>query len=290
MGILDPSVIAYGDAASRFGRRCSDRLISFAHPDTDAYIGGMTHASENHGVPTGRRSNVVPGHFGDPLTVTTALSSRDDATGAAGRPLMLCLHGWGSNEDDLAGMMRYVAPYNDYVSLRAPLVLQEASPMQGGAYSWLHDAIPVGEDLDHDAFAAASAIDDWVATHVAPERPVVPIGFSQGGMLAIQLLRVHPERYRAAISLSGFLAPGVVPHTHPADARLLDLNIPTFYGYGSADTVVPKYDIYETLAWLEEYTWLTAHEYRGLDHAVSLEEFADLREWLLGHDITSGLM
>ena len=250
----------------------------------------MTDASEDHGALIGRPSTVVPGRFGEPLTVTAACTSRDGATAAGGPPLFLCLHGWGSNEDDLADMMRYVAPYNDYVSLRAPLVLQEASFMQPGAYSWLHDAIPVGEDLDRDAFAAATAIDDWVMANVAAERDVVPIGFSQGGMLAIQLLRVHPERYRAAISLSGFLAPGTIDAAHPADERLLELNIPTFYGYGSADTVLPKYDIYETLAWLEEYTWLTAHEYRGLDHAVSLPEFADLRQWLLDHDISSGII
>ena len=190
--------------------------------------------------------------------------------------------------------MRYVAPYSDFVSLRAPLVLQEASPrgfaMQQGAYSWFHDAVPVGDDLDYDAYAAACAIDDWVTTNVGENRDVVPIGFSQGGTLAVELLRVHPQRYRAAISLSGFVAPGNVPATTPYDAILADLNIPVFYGYGELDTVLPKYMIYETIAWLEEHTWLTARGYRGLDHAVSMEEFSDLRQWLLDQDIASGII
>ena len=119
---------------------------------------------------------------------------------------------------------------------------------------------------------------------------MVPIGFSQGGLLAIQLLRVHPERYRASICLSGFVAPGIVPGTHPADERLAALDIPVFYGYGTADTVVPRFLVNETLAWLEEHTWLSAHAYRGLDHSVSLDEFADLRQWLLDHNIASGMM
>ena len=55
---------------------------------------------------------------------------------------------------------------------------------------------------------------------------MVPIGFSQGGTLAVELLRVHPQRYRAAISLSGFVAPGNVPATTPYDDILADLNIP----------------------------------------------------------------
>ncbi len=242
----------------------------------------------------GRAATVVPGRFGEPVEITQTLPSRGNANAQPNRPLFLCLHGWGSNEADLADMMRYVAPYNDYVALRAPLTLQEPTSSglfdQPGAYSWFHDSVPVGDDLDYDAFAAANAINDWVLDNVDINRDVVPIGFSQGGALAIELLRVRPQRYRAAISLSGFVAPGNVPGTTPYDDILADLNIPVFYGYGKADTVLPKYTIFETIAWLEEHMWLTEHGYRGLDHSVSLEEFADLRQWLLELDITSGII
>lgn len=251
-------------------------------------------AAQAQELPQGRVSSVVPGRFGEPLQVTHALYSAGNAARQPNRPLFLCLHGWGSQEEDLAGMMQYVAPYNDYIALRAPLVLQEPSHTGyfsvPGAYSWLHDAVPSGEDLDLDAYAAARAIDNWVLANIDEQRTIIPLGFSQGGLLAIQLLRVHPERYAAAVCLSGFAAPGLVPATSPALARLDELNIATFYGYGSQDTVLPKYLIHETIAWLEEHTWLTCHEYRGLDHSVSLEEFADLRQWLLDHNFASGLM
>lgn len=236
----------------------------------------------------GRESSVIPGHFGEPLEVQQAVFSR--GVTASNRPMFLCLHGWGSNEDDLADLMRYVAPYNEYASLRAPLVLQEAGGFMPGAYSWLHDAIPSGEDLDYDAYAAAQAIDHWVVENIAEDRDVVPLGFSQGGMLAIHLLRIHPERYRAAISFSGFLAPGVVSDTAPADSRLAEREIPVFYGYGDADGVVPASDLRATEAWLEENTWLTSHCYRGLDHSVSAEEMNDVRQWLVTHNISSGVI
>ena len=242
----------------------------------------------------GRESPVLPGRFGDPLTVTHAEWSRGGGHAAPTRPMFLLLHGWGSNEDDLAGMMRYVAPYNDYASLRAPLVLQEAGAGEFGfgvgAYSWFHDAVPTGEDLDYDAYAAATAIDAWVAANVPADRAVVPLGFSQGALLAIHLLRVHPERYRAAVSLSGFLAPGTVPGTAPADGRLAALDIPVWYSYGEADGVIPKYELYATAAWLEEHTFLTSKSYRGLDHSVSMGEFSDLRGWLAAHDIAPGVL
>lgn len=142
------------------------------------------HDSSNPNTPTGligRESQVVPGRFGEPLQVTHVQYSRGGGNAAPRRPLFLCLHGWGSNEADLADMMRYVAPYNDFASLRAPLVLQEAGSGEfgfgQGAYSWFHDCVPSGEDLDRDAYAAAQAIDNWVAHNVPEDRAVVPIGF-----------------------------------------------------------------------------------------------------------------
>lgn len=256
-----------------------------------------SHDSSNPNTPTGligRESQVVPGRFGEPLQVTHVQYSRGDGNAAPRRPLFLCLHGWGSNEADLADMMRYVAPYNDFTSLRAPLVLQEAGSGEfgfgQGAYSWFHDCVPSGEDLDRDAYAAAQAIDDWVARNVPEDRAVVPIGFSQGGLLAIHLLRVHPERYAASISLSGFLAPGIVAGSAPADSHVAELNIPVFYGYGKNDTVIPMPELFATAAWLDEHTFLTSKSYRGLDHAVSLNEFSDLRDWLAAHDIAPGIL
>ncbi|WP_314687319.1 alpha/beta hydrolase-fold protein [uncultured Bifidobacterium sp.] len=231
---------------------------------------------------------MVAGRFGDALTVRHALRPPRSGTAAATRPMFLCLHGWGSNEHDMADLMRYIAPYNDFASLRAPLALEEDP--RGGAYSWFHDCVPAGEDLDRDAFAAASAIDAWVTDNVPSDRDVVPLGFSQGGLLAVHLLRVHPERYRASVSLSGFLAPGRIEGSAPADSRLAERETPVFFGYGLSDTVIPKYELFAMSAWLDEHAWLTARSYHGLDHAVSLEEFSDVRQWLLDNDIAPGVL
>lgn len=251
----------------------------------------MSEEHEPH-IMTGRRSEVIAGSFGEDLSVSHALLSKGQAQANTRLPMFLLLHGWGSNEQDLADLMRYVAPYNDYAALRAPLDMPAAYAGASGpkGYSWFHDCVPTGEDLDRDAYAAAKAIDGWVSEHIAADRDIVPLGFSQGGVLAIHLLRLHPERYRAAVSLSGFMAPGLVKEAVPADSRLASLDIPVFYGYGSADNVIPRYELYATAAWLEEHTWLNSHEYHGLDHAVSLEEFSDIRQWLIQNDISSGMM
>ena len=240
----------------------------------------------------GRQATKVPGRFGEPVAIRAAQESRGGLGEHPTHPVFLLLHGWGSNEGEMTQIMQLIAPYNDYVALRGPFALSPAcedNPAQGN-YAWFHDCLPVGEDLDYDAYAAARAVDQWVAGHIASGRAVVPLGFSQGGAVAVHLLRINPERYRAVVSLSGFIAPAQAAGTAPADGRLADLDIPVFFAYGKNDGVVPKYELFAAAAWLEEHTWLKTKSYRALDHNVSLEEFADLRQWLLDNDISSGVL
>lgn len=143
----------------------------------------------------GRESTTVPGRFGEPLTVEHSVTSRGGFDQHAAHPLFLCLHGWGSSEEDMADIMRLIAPYNDFVALRGPLTLapaREGSPDPGN-YAWFHDALPIGDDRDYDAYAAATAVDRWVADNIPADRDVVPLGFSQGGLVAVHLLRINPR-------------------------------------------------------------------------------------------------
>ena len=58
---------------------------------------------------TRRLSDVIPGRFGDPVSVQYAWMSPENAEAMPTRPLFLALHGWGSNERDIAGIMQYIA-------------------------------------------------------------------------------------------------------------------------------------------------------------------------------------
>ena len=60
---------------------------------------------------------MVPGRFGQKLKVEQVRWSRQQGTANPSRPIFVLMHGWGSNEEDMADLMRYVAPYNDYASL-----------------------------------------------------------------------------------------------------------------------------------------------------------------------------
>ncbi|MFR0556921.1 alpha/beta hydrolase [Pseudoscardovia radai] len=235
----------------------------------------------------GRESSVIPGRFGDPMTVTHAEWSQDHGRRNPGRPLFLLIHGWGSTAADMMEFFSaYVSPFSDYVALQSPLTM----PDYPAAATWFHDCVPTGEDLDRDAFAAATGIDAWVHEHVPDDRAVIPLGFSQGGLLAVHLLRVDPKRYAAAVTLSGFLAPGIVPGTAPHDDELAELDTSVFYGVGGRDTCIPRYEAKAFEAWLEEHTYLKLCEYPNMDHSICLDEVDDLRTWLVSIGASSGLM
>lgn len=227
------------------------------------------------------------------LRIDTVEWSAGNGHANPNKPLFLGLHGWGSDERDFTELLRMIAPYNDFASLRAPIPLSDLFPtMTAGqtGFAWLTEMLPTGEKLDREAFAAAQAVIDWIRENIPPERDVVPIGFSQGGLMVTQLLRIIPQRFRAAIVLSGFHAPGLLPETAPAEAGLAELEIPVFFGFGGADAVVPRYELYAASAWLEENTYLKQKTYAGLGHGVFYQEIDDIRLWLSDMNITSGLM
>ena len=287
--VVDDFVRHNGDMRDAQGNEADDAVNNSSEPSESHNVGegsGLPGSHDGAAGLIGRESDVIPGRFGDPLEVTHAEWSRDGGKRNEKRPLFLLLHGWGSSAADMREFFAgYVSPFSDYVALQAPLHL----PGYPAAGTWFHDCVPAGEDLDRDAFAAASAIDRWVAANVPADRKVIPLGFSQGGLLAVHLLRVDPQRYAAAVTLSGFLAPGVVPGTAPGDEELAQLDTSVFYGVGLADTCIPRYEAKAFAAWLEEHTYLKMCEYPGLDHSICIDEVDDLREWLVGIGADSGL-
>ncbi len=100
--------------------------------------------------------------------------------------------------------------------------------------------------------------------------PLVPLGFSQGGFMALQMLRTRPERMAATVVLSGL----VWDVEQPADALIAESRPPVFWGRGEADTVIWPAMIERITAWLPGHATLTERVYPGLAHGISEQECA----------------
>lgn len=185
------------------------------------------------------------------------------------RPLLLLLHGYGSHEGDLPSLAAYLPDALDWVALRAPLGLPT------GGFAWFPITVP-GRPGAEPVIEAADAVLAWLDAHVHPGTPVVPLGFSQGGLMVTQLLRQAPGRFPAGVILSGF----TLDATLPGDEVLAATRTPVFFGHGDADRVISAETTARASAWLHGHSTLTDKVYAGLPHSISAEELDDVSRFL----------
>lgn len=189
--------------------------------------------------------------------------------GADSEPLLLLLHGYGSNEQDLPSLVPHLPHGFAHAAVRAPIT------MGPGSYAWVPIGVPGRPD---PAVVADStqALLAWLDQHVAADRVVVPLGFSQGGLMATQLLRARPDRFAAALVLSGFVLDQPVADDETSAAR----RVPVFFGHGDADPIIPADATQRASAWLAEHADVTDRTYEGLAHGISADELADVHAFM----------
>jgi phospholipase/carboxylesterase len=211
------------------------------------------------------------------VTETAALETLID-NGPDGGPVLVLLHGRGSDERDLFSLGRMLHPDATTVSVRAPF---PAAPWgYGPGYAWyrfLGGTTPESESFEHGQDALGALI-DALPSQLSRAKPLVILGgFSQGGTSALAFLMRNPGRVHAVLVFSGFLA----DHPSVAVTRERVGNTPIFWGHGTADSAVP-YAAAEA-GWQElsaAGAMLEARTYRGMSHTISEEEMRDAKAWL----------
>ncbi|MCU1473617.1 alpha/beta hydrolase-fold protein [Amnibacterium sp.] len=201
----------------------------------------------------------------------------DDAAAHSSGPadadsLLLLLHGRGADEHDLLPLAEALHLPDRVVALRGPV------PWQGGR-AWAERTADDGGGLGIQE--AASAVLEWLDREAAAGRGAERIrllGFSQGGAVALQLLRTAPARFSRTVVLSGFVA---MPDG-PADTELRRLRPAVFWGRGAIDPVIPASAIDVTRAWLERHATFDERVYPMLGHGVAEAELADVAAFLGG--------
>jgi phospholipase/carboxylesterase len=187
----------------------------------------------------------------------------------AGTPLLVMLHGVGSNEQDLLGLAPALPAAWTIASLRAPMPW-------GPGFSWYPLGTPGSPALEPVDAVVADVL-DWVDSVAADHPRIGLLGFSQGGSMALQLLRARPSGFAFAVSLSGFVVPGV---TDARDEGVRAVRPRVFLGHGDLDPVIPAEATAQTEAWAAANTDVTDRTYEGLPHAVSAAELADVAAFI----------
>ncbi|MDA8285705.1 MAG: serine esterase [Actinomycetota bacterium] len=192
-----------------------------------------------------------------------------DADAAA--PLVVLLHGRGSNEADIVGLADHLPAGPAYAAVRAPIG-------EGGGYAWFANR-GIGRPTPESLAETMAWFRAWLDEVAADGRPVVPVGFSGGGTFAGGLVLADPDRYTGT---------GILYATVPFDAGVPTTpgrlaGMPVFVAHGDADNVIPR-DLLE-----RTWTYLTGDagsQTRAVrdpgGHGLSAGVVDALAEWLSG--------
>jgi phospholipase/carboxylesterase len=212
-----------------------------------------------------------------------ALERIELVTGAGPTAAVIWLHGLGADGHDFEPIVPELklpaAPAVRFVFPHAPI---RAVTINGGAKmrAWydIDPRAPLAgdEDIRSSAASIEELIDEQVARGI-PTKRIVLAGFSQGGVIALQLGLRYREPLAGIMALSTYLH----DPEHVVDRISLDnTGIPIFMAHGLMDPMIPitrAITSRETLRALDyPIEW---HEY-AMGHSVCLEEIKDISRWL----------
>ncbi|WP_223506142.1 alpha/beta hydrolase [Pseudomonas sp. GL-RE-29] len=193
------------------------------------------------------------------------------------QPLVIFLHGYGSNEQDLFGIKDELPAQYNYLSVRAPMVMQE------GSYQWFRKKGDGAYDGETDDLkASGQVLLDFInqATkkyHTDPGK-VFLVGFSQGAIMSYEVALRHPEAVGGIAALSGRILPVLKSELKPDEKRQ---SLAIFIGHGTTDQRLPYSDGTDANSLLQSISLEPEfHTYQGLGHSISAEEMQDLSAWL----------
>ncbi|AZF15832.1 alpha/beta hydrolase [Pseudomonas sp. R3-18-08] len=218
-------------------------------------------------------------HAGPDLHTDLPLSYLEQTQGdARNQPLVIFLHGFGSNEQDLFGIKDALPSTWTYLSVRAPM------PVEPHGFRWFTKT-PGDGDYDGvtaDLQSSARLLEDFVAKatakyHTEPDR-VFLVGFSQGAIMSYEVGLRRPELVRGIAALSGSVLPVLKAELKPNEA--LD-KLAIFIGHGTLDQALPyasgtrANEVLEGIGLKPQF-----HGYPGMNHTISEAEIQDLKAWL----------
>lgn len=194
-------------------------------------------------------------------------------------PLIILLHGYGSNEQDLFDLAPFFGGDLLTLSLRAPLVLEP------GAFAWFEigftrDGIAVDtRQAERSCVMLIDFIERAIVAYAADPARVVLIGFSQGATMAALVGLARPDLVRGTAILSG-IVPTTILSTAPEPSSLEGRSF--FVAHGIQDAVVAIAHGRATNALLTSMPIALTYQEYPIGHTIGQEELRDLIAWLGG--------
>jgi len=199
-------------------------------------------------------------------------------------PVVVLLHGRGSNEEDLQGLHPHLGASITLLTPGAPFPGAPWGYGPGWAwYRYVAEDRMVPETLEASLSALDTLIDrlpELTGVPAEERGPLLLGGFSQGGTTALAWALTRPGRVAGVLNLSGFLAavPPVLDALEAGHGRELSV----FWGHGELDPAIPFTLAVRGRVRLEENgADLERFDHPG-GHTITPGEMVAIRNWLEG--------
>jgi|TARA_B110000037_G_scaffold219470_1_gene284717 phospholipase/carboxylesterase len=193
-------------------------------------------------------------------------------------PLLILLHGYGSNEQDLFSFASELPDDLLIISARAPLTLGPDSyswytinfDMNNGKFSDTDEAIISRDKIAH-------FIDEITSTYDVNKDNVFLLGFSQGTILSYSVALNYPEKVKHVIALSGYINQDLLkPNYRINNFNQLDF----FISHGSVDQVIPVEWAQNAAPFLNDLNLKNSYKEYMVGHGVAPQNFHDFKKWI----------
>ena len=203
---------------------------------------------------------------------------REPKIKAEKNPLVLLLHGYGSNEQDLFSFASELPEEYYVISARAPYDLQY------GSYAWY----AINFDADQNKFSdhnqamesrdlIATFIDELIQNFPIDAQNVTLLGFSQGTILSYSVALSYPEKVQRVVALSGYLNEEIIVENYKKNNFS---NLQMFVSHGSVDQVIPISWANKAPGVLDSLNIPNVFKEYPVGHGVAPQNFFDLKNWL----------
>jgi len=200
-------------------------------------------------------------------------------------PLLIMLHGYGSNEQDLFSFASELPDELLIISARAPLSLGF------GSYAWYTIHFDAGSSDKFSDIPEAMAslklidrfIDEIVENFEIDSKNIFLLGFSQGTILSSAYAINHPHKVQHVVALSGYINEQLI--NGPLEKQAFK-NLDFFVSHGSVDQVIPVEWARKTGPFLEKLNIPFTFQEYPVGHGVAPQNFFDLERWVRERCVT----
>lgn len=190
-------------------------------------------------------------------------------------PLLILLHGYGSNELDLFSFAEELPDELLIISARAPY------EMGMGGYAWYAINFDNNNGKFSDLNQARESLKkialfiDEIKTKYNTNKTFL-LGFSQGAILSYALSFYYPNKVQYIIALSGYLNEKLLPE------NLSEENINTDYyiSHGSVDQVIPISWARKAPLFIENLKLKNIYSEYPVGHGVAPQNFYNFKNWI----------